>query len=611
MNNVRVGVRLVTAFILVSLLATVVGAVGYWGLKSTNAYLDASNKKYVPAIQYLAAVRFNLRNLVVAQRTLLIDKITPQERQRQKDNFELFRKAYAEARAKYETLPQTPQEKAAWGVFLAALEKTRAINDQAMQLVGEWEKDMANDALFQKLTDLAMIQTAAANRELNDAIAKVMEINVQNARNDSLSADKEAGVLSWLMLSLAVGTPVASILIGLWVTRSIVSPLKKNMAFSEAVAGGDLDAVLDVSCKDETGKLADGLRFMVKTLKEKIAEADAKSAQAAREAENARVAMAEAEAAKEQAEAAKREGMLQAAGQLEGVVEIVTSASEELSAQVEQSSRGSESQAQRIGETATAMEQMNATVLEVAKSASQAASTSARAGEKADEGARIVGRVVEGIGEVQRQALALKGGMTELGVQAEGIGRVMNVISDIADQTNLLALNAAIEAARAGEAGRGFAVVADEVRKLAEKTMTATKEVGDAIGGIQTGTRRNIDNVDQAAVKIDEATALAGESGEALREIVALVETTADQVRSIAAASEEQSAASEEINRSIEEISRISTETSEGMRQSATAVAELADQSQVLKGLIEEMQSDGGAGASLPAGRRKPRAIGR
>ena len=600
-----------TAFVLVSLLTTAIGAVGYFGLKSTNAYLDTSNKKYVPGMVSLAAMRFNLRNLVVCQRTLLIDKITPQERQRQKDNFEASRKAYAEAKAQYEKLPQTPEEKAAWAEFLAALDKTRAVNDQAMKLILEWEKDIDNDALFQKLTEVVMVQTAAVNRDLNDAIAKVMDINVKRAGNDSMAADKETDFLSWIMLSLAVGAPVASILMGLWVTRSIVSPLKQNMAFSEAVAGGDLDARLDVSCSDETGKLADGLRFMVKTLKEKIAEADTKSAQADREAENARIAMAEAEAAKEQAESAKREGMLQAAGRLEGVVEIVTSASEELAAQVEQSSRGAEHQAQRIGETATAMEQMNATVLEVARNASQAASTSAKAGEKAEDGSRIVSRVVEGIGGVQRQAQALKSGMTELGTQAEGIGRVLNVISDIADQTNLLALNAAIEAARAGDAGRGFAVVADEVRKLAEKTMTATKEVGDAIGSVQAGTRRSIDNVDQAAGLIDEATALAGQSGEALREIVSLVETTADQVRSIATASEEQSAASEQINRSIEEISQISSETSEGMRQSAAAVGELANQSQVLKGLIQEMQSDSDQAASLPPGRRKMPALGR
>jgi methyl-accepting chemotaxis protein len=311
------------------------------------------------------------------------------------------------------------------------------------------------------------------------------------------------------------------------------------------------------------------------------------------------------------AEKAKAEGMLQAAQQLESVVEIVTSASEQLSAQIEQSSRGSEEQARSISETATAMEEMNATVLEVAKNASNAAGTADQAKTKAEEGARAVSQVVKGIGQVQNQSQEMKIDMDNLGKQAEGIGQILNVISDIADQTNLLALNAAIEAARAGDAGRGFAVVADEVRKLAEKTMTATKEVGSAIRGIQDGTKKNIENVERTGKNIEEVTSLATNSGDALRQIVTLAEKTTDQVRSIATASEQQSATSEEINRSIESVNRISSETADGMRQSAQAVTELADQAQVLKQLIDEMKSDGGSSSTaLPSG-KKILALGR
>jgi methyl-accepting chemotaxis protein len=298
----------------------------------------------------------------------------------------------------------------------------------------------------------------------------------------------------------------------------------------------------------------------------------------------------EAMEAKQAAESSA-EGMKLAADQLEKVVEVVSSASEELSAQVEQCSRGTETQSARVAETATAMEQMNATVLEVAKNASQAAESSAHARTKAEDGAKIVAQVVSGISTMQSVSFTMKEDMGALGKQAEGIGQVMSVISDIADQTNLLALNAAIEAARAGDAGRGFAVVADEVRKLAEKTMTATKEVGEAINGIQAGTRKNLENVERAVVTVEEATGLAKQSGEALQEIVQLVEVATDQVRSIAAASEEQSAASEEINRSIEEINRISSESASAMGQSAQAVGDLAGQAGNLRGLIEKMKT--------------------
>ena len=234
---------------------------------------------------------------------------------------------------------------------------------------------------------------------------------------------------------------------------------------------------------------------------------------------------------------------------------------------------------------------MNATVVEVSKNSAQAADFAGNARARALEGADIVERAVKSIVAVQKKSLDLKQDMSLLGEKAESIGQILSVISDIADQTNLLALNAAIEAARAGDAGRGFAVVADEVRKLAEKTMVATKEVGDAIGGIQAGTRMNLEHVEESVVDIDVATQLANQSGTSLQEIVGMVETATDQVRAIATASEEQSAASEEINRSIEDINRISDETATAMAESSRAVSDLAEQIHSLQQLIERMKN--------------------
>ena len=167
----------------------------------------------------------------------------------------------------------------------------------------------------------------------------------------------------------------------------------------------------------------------------------------------------------------------------------------------------------------------------------------------------------------------------------------MGVISDIADQTNLLALNAAIEAARAGEAGRGFAVVADEVRKLAEKTMVSTTDVGNAIKAIQESATQSMSQVDSAVQNIEIATTLASQSGLALDEIVHMVDATADQVRAIATASEQQSASTEEINQSISEINHIATETARAMDEASQAVSDLAKQAQSLASLIHEMKN--------------------
>ena len=404
------------------------------------------------------------------------------------------------------------------------------------------------------------------------------------------------------MILLGAGVILALIAAALLaMDRIAVRPLRRIEEYASDVAQGDLNKSLALTSRNEIGKLADSLRAMVGTLRNKIGEADDQKRLAQEESARAAEATSLAEQAKAQAETARAETMLQAAGKLEQVVAALQHAAHDMASQIDASSQGAQSQSARVGETATAMEQMNATVLEVARNASQAAGSADNARDKAAEGAQVVAEVVRGIGEVQSQALQLKADMGSLGQQAQGIGQILNVISDIADQTNLLALNAAIEAARAGEAGRGFAVVADEVRKLAEKTMTATKEVGEAIAGIQNGADQNIRNVDRAVQKIDAATSQADLSGKALRAIVELVAVTTDQVRAIAAAAEEQSSASEEINRSIEDVSRISAETTQAMDQAAGSVDALARQVEVLTELITAMQQEGGG--------RAPRAL--
>ena len=410
------------------------------------------------------------------------------------------------------------------------------------------------------------------------------ELELATARSRDIVGEANTIIVATIAISL-----VGGVLIAILLAAAISNPVVKGVGFASAIAAGDFSRTLDIEQKDEIGLLANALRTMIATLKSKIDEAATQGKAAADEAARAQIAMKEAQAAKAQAER-KAEGMLQAAQQLEGVVQVVSSASEELSAQIEQSSRGADEQSGRVRETATAMEEMNATVLEVARNAQQAADVSHQARQQAQEGSKIVTDAVKSIDAVHAQSIAIKEDMDALGKQAEGIGQIMSVIADIADQTNLLALNAAIEAARAGDAGRGFAVVADEVRKLAEKTMTATQEVGNAITGIQEGTRKNIHNVEQAGVSIEEAAKLSARSGESLKQILEFVQLVNDQVQSIATASEQQSAASEEINRSVEQVATISTETAQAMEQASSAVADLAQQSQALQRLIVEMK---------------------
>ena len=373
------------------------------------------------------------------------------------------------------------------------------------------------------------------------------------------------------------------------IVRNTVRQLGKDPGelngIAHRVVGGDYNI-------DDGGKklgVYASIVEMVTALKRNIENAQRESENAKEQSRKAQEAMAQAEAASKEAQA-KTEAMLVAADKLEQVGSVVSSASTELSAQIEQSDRGAAESAQRLSEAATAMNEMNATVQEVAKNAGSASSASAETKEKAEAGAQVVEKAVHSIEQVHQMSLELKEDMTQLNEHAQDITRIMGVISDIADQTNLLALNAAIEAARAGEAGRGFAVVADEVRKLAEKTMASTNDVGNAIKAIQESTAKSMTGVDNAVERIGEATELASQSGAALEEIVATVEATGDQVNAIATASEEQSAASEEINQSIVQVNDMSRQTAEAMAEAAKAVSDLAAQAQGLTNLIQELK---------------------
>jgi len=590
----KLSAKLIGSFGLLIALILMTGLLSI--LTSKHIYDDTEDlgKNWLPSIRTIGEIKDYMQTLRRAEFVHVLAN-TAAEKLEEEQRMDKQLSSLQTALQTYEKLISSPEERSEFGVFKSRLEAFLPTHPKLVEVSRKNDTETAHTLI-----------TTVSRVPYRDAMAsleKLIEMNNKGADATVLDAEAEFYFGEYLTIGILAAAILVGVFTAVLVIRGVMRQLGEDPGYLYDVAGKIAAGDLNVAFRPQKteGGVYHVLKQMVDTLKAKIAEADAKAAEAAQKEKEALAAMQEAEAAKAQAETAKRDGMLQAAARLEGVVATVSSASEELSAQIEQSSRGSENQAQRVGETATAMEEMNATVLEVAKNASQAAETSDAAKRKAQEGSGVVEQVIREIANVREQAQTLKSDMDTLGKQAEGIGQIMNVISDIADQTNLLALNAAIEAARAGEAGRGFAVVADEVRKLAEKTMTATKEVGEAISGIQQGTKRNIENVERSAHSVEEATSLAKRSGESLTEIVGLVDAAADQVRSIATASEQQSSASEEINRSIEEISTISSETSQAMGQAAQAVSELARQSQELQSLIEDMQSDNGGGTGSRA----------
>ena len=404
---------------------------------------------------------------------------------------------------------------------------------------------------------------------------------------DSLVAIQNRVLAYFLVTGVSLGLLLIGA--GLFMAKGISRPLQRATAYAEQVAGGDFTSQLVVTSKDEVGMLARSLGVMVENLKGKIGEADERSREAALQAEKLTVSMNEADVAKNRAEEGQK-AILKAAEHVENVVERLSVVIKELNDQIAAASNGTEHQCAQVISCVTAMDEMNNAVLEVARSASLASESSASTKQKAEHGSVVVHGCIGAIGLVSEEVDALRKLMENLGKEAKGIGQVITVINDIADQTNLLALNAAIEAARAGEAGRGFAVVADEVRKLAEKTMMATKEVADAIGSIQTGTHKSIEAVVRTGENIGSSVKLVNKAGAALTEIVEESVVSAGQVQGIATAAEEQSVTSVEISRYLNAINSSGGASADAMHHSVHAVGDVVSLVRELQELVLQLR---------------------
>ena len=277
-------------------------------------------------------------------------------------------------------------------------------------------------------------------------------------------------------------------------------------------------------------------------------------------------------------------------GEVSEAISATASASAQISSSSEEMAAGSQEQSSQTAEIASAVEEMTKTIMDTTKNSAKASEAAASSGKIAKEGGIVVGETIQGMNRVAKSVKKSAETVQALGKSSIEIGEIIQVIDDIADQTNLLALNAAIEAARAGEQGRGFAVVADEVRKLAERTTKATKEIAAMIKQIQRDTEEAVITMDQGTIEVDKGIELADKAGISLKQIIDGAQQVVDLSTQVAAASEEQSATAEEISKNIEAISSVTQQSSSGVQQIARAAEDLNKLTDSLQNIVAKFK---------------------
>ena len=491
---------------------------------------------------------------------------------------ELRRKGPVDATAEESAYPRY------WGVCKATLEHYMDGYAQLASLL-ERQQQLTPEELQQTVFN----QNGGAYRAARDLLVELFAHSSRIAEERAqASLHRTQATQRYILLTLGI-TVLVTVIFTAWIIRDTLRKLGKDpdelMAVTDLIAQGRLDIADD---GESYGVFANIIKMSI-NLFEHMRKAQDEAYKAWEESALAQEAMQKAEAAQAYAERARKEGMLNAATQISTIVQTLTAAIEHFSQQITQAREGSATQASRITETAAAMEQMNTSVADVAHNADAGAEAAQETRKKAEQGRETVNRCAASINNVRDHAAALKGDMEALAQHASSIGEIMGVISDIADQTNLLALNAAIEAARAGEAGRGFAVVADEVRKLAEKTMSSAGTVHTAVTSIQQSTRTSVEQMEVSMKLVEESTELAEASDAALVDIVNTIGRAVDQVKAIADASEQQSTSSTAITRNIQHVSDIAEGNAQAMLDAANSLLDVMEQVQILRDLVDEL----------------------
>ena len=538
LRNMNIAPRAFLGFAFIGALMLFLGVFALNQMSKIRGAAEDITLSSVPSIRALDEfTQLTLRLRVLSYR--LLTNREPDVQQKTLDTFELRDQQIRTAQAIYEKLIESREERAAYDEYVNLLGQYRQIETRM--------KSLSRANQVEELRTLINTELLNNSEQVNAVLARLLDINNKMALVTNQEAKDQYDLAFKLVVGLLVLATALTVLFAWLLTRSITLPIAQALEAAEEVAEGNLTRPIKVDGNDEAGRLLAAMAKMQDKLRDTLQR-------------------------------------------IAGSATQLASAAEELNAVTDESARGLTQQNNEIEQAATAVNEMTSAVEEVARNAVSTSEASRHATTSAGDGRDLVQETVSAIERMSGDVQATATLIGDLANESRDIGKVLDVIRGLADQTNLLALNAAIEAARAGEAGRGFAVVADEVRALAHRTQQSTSEIERMIGSIQAGTEHAVDSMRNSTERAESTLNIAKGAGLSLDTINTAIVEINERNLVIASAAEEQAQVAREVDRNLVNIRDLSVQSATGASQTSAASNELSRLAVDLNGMVSRFR---------------------
>ena len=534
LRNMNIAPRAFLGFALIGALMLFLGVFALNQMSKIRGATEDITLSSVPSIRALDEfTQLTLRLRVLSYR--LLTNREPEVQQKTLEAFELRNQQIRTAQAVYEKLIESSEERSTYDEYVRLLGQYHQIEERM--------KSLSRANQVDELRSLLNTELLSNSEQVNAVLTRLLDLNNKMALATNQQAEDQYDLAFDLVVGLLVIATALTLLFAWLLTRSITLPISQALGAAEEIAEGNLTRPIKIDGNDEAGRLLAAMAKMQDKLRDTLQR-------------------------------------------IAGSATQLASAAEELNAVTDESARGLTQQNNEIEQAATAVNEMTSAVEEVARNAVSTSEASRNATTSAGDGRDLVQETVSAIERMSGDVQATATLIGDLANESRDIGKVLDVIRGLADQTNLLALNAAIEAARAGEAGRGFAVVADEVRALAHRTQQSTSEIERMIGSIQAGTEHAVDSMRNSTERAESTLNIAKGAGLSLDTINTAIVEINERNLVIASAAEEQAQVAREVDRNLVNIRDLSVQSATGASQTSAASSELSRLAVDLNGMV-------------------------